>query len=140
MQPLPESVVIPVNCVGVMGKGLALYIKMRWPDVFSKYQSACRTGLLKPGRVFSVPIHDHGGIKEIINLPTKRHWKDPSLMEDIKSGCQALRDYLQQSSLKSVAVPALGCGNGQLSFEEVRPIIEAALSELPQDCYVFLPD
>lgn len=100
-----------VNCKGVMGAGVALAFKNRYPDMFKDYQSACKRGLVRPGRlhIWKSQVGDW-----VINFPTKRDWRDPSRYEDIGAGLEALRNYLSEQGSISVALPALGCGNGGL--------------------------
>ncbi|MFN8816652.1 MAG: macro domain-containing protein [bacterium] len=125
-----EAVVNTVNCVGVMGRGIALQFKNRYPGNFRAYKAACDRGEVRPGRMF---VYDVGAAKTpryIINFPTKRHWREGSRMEDIASGLAALREELVARSIRSVAVPPLGCGLGGLDWEQVRPMIVEALDGL----------
>jgi O-acetyl-ADP-ribose deacetylase (regulator of RNase III) len=122
-----EAVVNPVNCVGVMGKGVALQFKAAFPSNFLEYAAACRRGEVVPGKVF---VHETGQLTNprfIINFPTKRHWRDKSRIEDIESGLRSLRHEIESRGIKSVAIPALGCGLGGLRWSEVRPLIEQTL-------------
>lgn len=121
-----EALVNPVNCVGTMGKGLALEFKRRYPRNFQLYQAACRRGELRPGTVLTVPEGD----RLIVNLPTKRHWRDPSRIGDVRSGLQALAEEVRAKGIKSLAVPALGAGLGGLPWEEVREVIAETLEGL----------
>jgi len=127
-----EAVVNTVNCVGVMGKGLALQVKQTYPAVFRSYAAACRRGAVQPGRVLTVPTGSDGNPRYIINFPTKRHWRDHSELADIESGLVALVAEVERFGLRSVAVPALGCGSGGLEWVVVRPLVEAAFAALPQ--------
>lgn len=121
-----DALVNLVNCVGIMGRGLALHFKGRWPANFSAYAAACRKGEVQPGRMF---VHERPDAPRfVINFPTKRHWRDKSQIEDIASGLDALVQVLQERRIRSVAVPALGAGLGGLSWNDVRPLIERALS------------
>ena len=125
-----EALVNPVNCVGVMGKGLALKFKRTFPDNFRLYETACRRGVVRPGSVF---VHPVGGDcpRYIINFPTKRHWRDGSVIGDVESGLLSLVGEIRRLGVVSVAVPALGCGLGGLDWCDVRPLIEGAFSVLP---------
>ena len=125
-----DALVNAVNCVGVMGKGLALQFKKRFPDVFRSYEKACRAGRVEPGRMHVVERASDARPRFIVNFPTKRHWRDPSRMEDIESGLEALVDELRTRRIRSVAIPALGCGLGGLDWSDVRPRIERGLSPL----------
>lgn len=125
-----------VNCQGVMGAGVALAFKNRYPEMFEDYRDACRRGLVRPGYLH---IWKGPGGGWVINFPTKRDWRDPSRYEDIESGLQALRTYLQEQGAISVAVPALGCGNGGLDWKKVAPMIESNLGDLGARIFVFEP-
>jgi O-acetyl-ADP-ribose deacetylase (regulator of RNase III) len=132
-----QALVNAVNCVGVMGKGLALQFKQAFPANFKAYEAACAAGVVMPGRML---IHDNAGLVQprwIINFPTKRHWRDPSRLEDIASGLKSLVADVQRLGIRSIAVPALGCGLGGLDWLVVRPMIEEAFSALP-DVHVLL--
>lgn len=126
-----DALVNTVNCVGVMGKGIALQFKKAFPDNFKAYKKACDAEQVQPGKMF---ISDVGSLMQtryIINFPTKRHWKGKSRMEDVDSGLKALVEEVKRLKIKSIALPPLGCGNGGLDWNEVRPRIEKAFSELP---------
>ncbi len=125
-----EALVNTVNCVGHMGKGIALQFKQAYPDDFKAYAKACRAGEVEPGRMF---IHATGLLinpKYIINFPTKRHWRGPSRIDDIETGLVALARDIERLGIKSVAIPPLGCGNGGLGWDVVRPMIVRALEHL----------
>lgn len=132
-----EALVNTVNCVGFMGKGIALQFKQAWPDNFEAYAKACKAGEVQPGRMFIWETGRMINPKFIINFPTKRHWRGMSRIEDIKSGLQALVNDIRRLGIRSVAVPPVGCGNGGLNWKDVRPLIEAAFAEL-QDVKVSL--
>jgi O-acetyl-ADP-ribose deacetylase (regulator of RNase III) len=133
-----DAVVVPVNTVGVMGKGLALDFKNRYPEAFEAYRSACERGLLVAGRVLVTPT---GALLPYLafHFPTKRHWKDRSRIEDIEAGLASLADVAQRYGVSSIAVPALGCGLGGLSFATVGPLIKAALGEVQGRVFLFAP-
>jgi O-acetyl-ADP-ribose deacetylase (regulator of RNase III) len=122
-----EALVNTVNCVGIMGRGIALQFKNVFPNNFKAYAAACARGEVQPGRMFVVETHTLDGPKFIINFPTKRHWRGKSRMEDIESGLQALVEEIRNRGIRSIAIPALGSGLGGLDWNEVRPRIEAAL-------------
>jgi O-acetyl-ADP-ribose deacetylase (regulator of RNase III) len=126
-----EALVNTVNCVGIMGKGIALQFKQAYPENFAVYEKACRAGAVQPGRMLTVPTGALTNPKYIINFPTKRHWKGKSRIEDIQSGLPALIDEVRRLEVTSIAVPPLGCGSGGLDWSEVRPLIEAAFAALP---------
>lgn len=130
LQADAEALVNTVNCVGVMGRGVALQFKNAFPANFKAYEEACRRGEVQPGRMF---VHPTGGLtnpKFIINFPTKRHWRGKSQMRDIDAGLQALVSELRTRRIASVAVPPLGSGLGGLVWEDVRRRIEDELGGL----------
>lgn len=124
-----EALVNTVNCVGVMGKGIALQFKRRFPDVFKEYTTACDRGEVQIGRMHVVPTGEIMGPKYVINFPTKRHWRSPSRLEYINEGLQDLRNVLGELGIRSIAIPPLGAGNGGLNWSEVHPLIEEALQD-----------
>lgn len=125
-----------VNCQGVMGAGVALAFRKKYPDMFHDYQKACAVGDVQPGRmhIWKNAKHDW-----IINFPTKRTWREKSRYDDIASGLRALREYLAAYPGIKVALPALGCGNGGLDWKRVAPMIQESLQELEADIFVFEP-
>ncbi|NTV63458.1 MAG: macro domain-containing protein [Oscillochloris sp.] len=127
-----EALVNTVNTVGVMGKGIALQFRQAYPANFSAYQTACKRGEVVPGRMFVVPTGHLTNPRYIVNFPTKRHWRGKAQMEDIESGLVDLIATVRHHQIGSLAVPPLGCGNGGLRWDEVRPKIEAAFAELPE--------
>lgn len=126
-----EALVNTVNCVGVMGKGIALQFKQAYPEMFTEYQKACRKEEVQPGKMHVVETKSLFNPKFIINFPTKRHWKNRSRMEDIESGLVDLINVVKRLEIKSIAVPPLGCGNGGLKWSDVRPKIESAFEQIP---------
>jgi O-acetyl-ADP-ribose deacetylase (regulator of RNase III) len=127
-----EALVNPVNCVGVMGKGLALQFKRAFPENYRRYRLACGRGTVRAGDMFVVSPELPAGPRWIINFPTKRHFRDPSRMEDIEAGLIALVRLARELNIKSIAVPALGAGLGGLAWEDVRPCLETAFAGLPE--------
>ncbi len=126
-----EALVNTVNCVGIMGKGIALQFKQAFRVNFQAYANACRNGEVKPGRMFIFPTARMINPKYIINFPTKRNWKEKSKLEYIEQGLNALVTEVHRLGLKSIAIPPLGCGYGGLKWPEVRNLIETALDQLP---------
>ena len=124
-----EAIVNTVNCVGIMGRGIALQFKKAYPANFRAYEAACKAGEVQPGRMF---VHETGKFtpRFIVNFPTKRHWKGKSRMEDIDSGLAALAQEIEERGIRSIAIPPLGAGLGGLDWNAVRPRIEAALRDL----------
>ena len=132
-----EALVCPVNCVGTMGKGLALQFKHTFPDNYIEYVRACRTGEMVPGRVY-VHCREAADLPHyIINFPTKRDWRNSSRLEDIETGLEALVAAIKRLNIPSIAVPALGCGLGGLQWDTVFPLIASAFHRLP-DIYVLI--
>ena len=127
-----EALVNTVNCEGFMGKGIALQYKKAFPENFSAYERACRARQVKPGTMFVFSTNSMVNPKYIINFPTKRKWREDSRLEDIESGLRDLVQVIRQLGIKSIAVPPLGCGLGGLDWRVVRPMIERALSQLPE--------
>jgi O-acetyl-ADP-ribose deacetylase (regulator of RNase III) len=126
-----EALVNTVNCVGIMGKSIALLFKKAYSENFHQYQQACQSGKVQPGKMFTFATGNLFNPKYIINFPTKRHWKNNSKIEDIQIGLIALTEEVQQLNITSIAIPALGCGNGGLNWTEVKSLIESAFSKLP---------
>ena len=126
-----EALVNTVNCVGIMGKGIALQFKQAFRDNFHAYANACRKGEVKPGRMFIFPTNKMFNPKYIINFPTKRHWKEKSKLEYIEQGLNALVTEVRRLGIKTIAIPPLGCGYGGLRWPEVRNLIETAFDQLP---------
>lgn len=125
-----EAVVNTVNTVGVMGKGIALMFKERFPENFKAYAKACKDEQVRTGEMFVTSVNELTGPQWIVNFPTKRHWKARTQIEWIESGLDALRALILEKGLASIAIPPLGCGNGGLSWAQVRPLIEKALGDL----------
>ncbi|WP_029921045.1 type II toxin-antitoxin system antitoxin DNA ADP-ribosyl glycohydrolase DarG [Nevskia soli] len=136
-----DAVVNTVNTVGVMGKGIALMFKEAFPDNFKQYEAACKKKEIKVGHMFVVErLELLGGPHWIINFPTKKHWRQPTKLEWIVEGLADLHRVITENHIRSIAVPPLGCGNGGLDWKDVRPTIEAALSDLAGvDVLVFEP-
>ncbi|WP_449246665.1 type II toxin-antitoxin system antitoxin DNA ADP-ribosyl glycohydrolase DarG [Desulfarculus baarsii] len=125
-----EAIVNTVNCVGVMGRGIALQFKKAYPDNFKAYAAACDRKEVRPGAMF---VWDSGRLtthRYIINFPTKRHWRGKSRIEDIESGLDALAAVIKDKGIRSIAVPPLGSGLGGLEWSIVRSRIEDALNAL----------
>ncbi len=126
-----EALVNTVNTVGVMGKGIALQFKQAYPAMFRAYETACKAGEVKLGKVH---VFDMGGLvggpRWIINFPTKGHWRTRSSISDIESGLLDLVDTIKRLNIKSVALPPLGCGHGGLDWKDVRPLVESTLGRL----------
>jgi O-acetyl-ADP-ribose deacetylase (regulator of RNase III) len=125
-----EALVNPVNTEGVMGKGIALHFKERFPENYAAYRAACKNGSVQVGAMFVTEVFELDGPKWIINFPTKTSWRKPSELSYIRDGLQALVGVIHELGIRSIAVPPLGCGNGGLDWNIVKPMIEAALGEV----------
>ena len=135
-----EALVNTVNCVGVMGRGVALRFRKAFPANFRAYAAACKRREVKPGRMFVFET-DALAPRWIINFPTKRHWRAKSRMEDVEAGLEALTGEIRARNIHSIAIPALACGLGGLAWDEVCPRIKAALAEFDDlDAVIFEPD
>jgi O-acetyl-ADP-ribose deacetylase (regulator of RNase III) len=132
------AIVNPVNCVGVMGGGLARAFANRYPEMERDYNIYCESGLFRPGMVHSY----YSNLEEnpiILNLPTKDDWRNPSTYEYVRNGLVALSTYLNRFSIDSVAVPALGCGLGGLKWEVVDYEINIASTLTPNTSWIVFP-
>jgi O-acetyl-ADP-ribose deacetylase (regulator of RNase III) len=127
-----EALVNTVNCVGVMGRGIALQFKKAFPENYKAYERACEASEVQPGRMLPFDTGRLRGTRYVINFPTKRHWKGKSKIEDIESGLAALVEDVKALGIRSIAVPPLGCGLGGLEWRVVRPMIERAFAALPE--------
>lgn len=125
-----------VNCVGVMGAGVALQFRRRYPAMFLDYRGACRRGEVRPGALHVYQAPDC----VIVNFPTKRHWRDDSRIEDVESGLVALVDYLRSRGGARVTLPALGCGHGGLDWSRVRALIHQYLAGLDAEIWCYSPE
>jgi O-acetyl-ADP-ribose deacetylase (regulator of RNase III) len=125
-----DALVNAVNCVGVMGRGIALQFKTAFPENFKAYAVACKRGVVQPGHMFVFELDRLLPPRFIINFPTKRHWRDRSRMEDIDAGLADLVGVIRDRGISSIAVPPLGAGLGGLDWRAVRPRIERALEVL----------
>jgi len=125
-----EALVNTVNTVGVMGKGIALQFKQAFPANFKAYEAAVRRGEVHLGEMHVFHTGTIEWPRYIVNFPTKGHWRSRSRMEDIEAGLADLRRVILEYDIKSIAIPALGCGNGGLAWSDVRPLIEGSLSDL----------
>ena len=127
-----DAIVNTVNCVGVMGKGIALQFKKKWPANFKAYAAACKAGEVKTGHMH---IYHAGALatpKFVVNFPTKDHWRGKSKIEFIQDGLEDLVEQIRDLDIRSIAIPPLGCGNGGLPWKQVLLQIEEAFAELPE--------
>jgi len=126
-----EALVNTVNCVGVMGRGIALQFRRAFPENYNVYRAVCERKQLHPGVMLVHDLHRLTNPRYIINFPTKRHWKGNSRIEDIELGLTALVEEVRKRGIRSIAIPPLGSGLGGLDWQDVRPRIERAFLELP---------
>jgi O-acetyl-ADP-ribose deacetylase (regulator of RNase III) len=132
-----DILVNTVNCVGVMGKGIALEFKKRYPENFEAYKTECNNKFLVPGGLF---IYNYEDGPAIVNFATKDHWRDPSRYEWIQHGLESLSSWLSYiSRTYKVNIPALGCANGQLDWTIVSSMILYELRDLNHEITVFEP-
>ena len=136
-----EALVNTVNTVGVMGKGIALQFKRAFPANFRAYRAACARDEVRLGQVWTYDTGVIGARRYIVNFPTKGHWRSNSRLADIAAGLDSLVSAVQEHRIGSVAIPALGCGNGGLDWADVRPLIEQACARMPTvRAVVFAPE
>ena len=121
------AIVNPVNTEGVMGKGLALTFKQRYPEAFAEYELACRNRVLVPGKCLLSWLPEPGP-RMVVQFPTKARWRSPSKYAYIDAGLEDLVRLVRENAINSIAIPALGCGLGQLDWRVVRRKIEDAFS------------
>ncbi len=130
-----QTLVNPVNTVGVMGKGLAWQFKQRYPAMFQAYRTACSTHHLTVGQLQIFRAEAHW----ILNFPTKQHWRQPSTLTHIETGLQTFAATYAAEGITSIAFPALGCGLGQLRWSQVQPLMERYLHPLPIPVFIYAP-
>jgi len=140
LEATTEAVANPVNCVGIMGDGLAKQFRDKYPNMFRHYCDACHRGVLAPGRlliydreIFNPPFY-------IISFPTKKDWRHPSKLEYIESGLVALVKILRLMGINSISVPKLGCGLGGLDWKDVNSLIKKHLSDVNCQVVVYGDD
>lgn len=127
-----QTIVNTVNTVGVMGKGLASAMKARHPEMFEIYRRVCAEKKLEIGKL----LLWRGKDQWILNFPTKKHWRNPSKLSYIEEGLEKfIREY-EQRGIWEISFPRLGCGNGGLDWEDVQPLMERYLSNLPIRVYI----
>ncbi len=139
LQNEADALVNTVNCVGVMGRGIALQFKKAFPKNFEEYKAACDSGEVIPGRMFITERKALTAPHFIVNFPTKRHWRGKSRIEDIESGLMALKQEIETRGIRSISIPPLGSGLGGLHWPDVRHRIEKSLGDLDVDIFVFEP-
>jgi len=136
-----EALVNTVNTVGIMGKGIALQFKNHFPSNYKRYAQACKEQRVKVGSLLILEDTSLlGGKKKIINFPTKTDWRKPSEYSYIENGLIELSKYIRENSIKSIAIPPLGTGNGGLDWNKVKALIDKYLSDLECDIQIYLPN
>lgn len=134
LESTAECLINPVNCEGYMGKGIAYQFKLKFPNMNKDYVKACKSGQLTTGRLHYFRENN----KIIINFPTKDKWRQKSKMEYILQGLDELVKLLPQLNISSIAIPALGCGNGGLKWDQVRQILLNKLSAIEEKYEIFI--
>ena len=129
-----QTITNPINCRGVMGGGLALEFRQRFPDMFQDYVQRCRRGDVRTGKPY---VWRSPAGQQVLNFPTKDDWRDPSRLEYIEQGLRYLVDHCSEMETTSLALPALGCGLGGLEWRVVRPVMERELSRLSISVEIF---
>lgn len=131
----PAQVIVnTVNTVGVMGKGIALSFKKAYPEMYKAYRNACEDNTFQMGNLMLWREIDHW----ILLFPTKENWRNPSKLEYIEQGLKKFVENYMKMSINSIAFPRLGCGNGGLNWQEVKPLMEMYLKPLPIDVYIYI--
>lgn len=131
-----DVLVNTVNCVGVMGKGVAKTFKQKYPEMFAQYKNMCDNNQLITGKLY--PYYEGGEVK-VLNFPTKEHWRSSSKLSYIEDGLDWFVEKYEELGIKSIAFPPLGCGNGGLEWSTVGPLMYKKLKDLPIDIEVYAP-
>lgn len=132
-----QTLTVPVNCVGVMGKGLALTFKQRYPEMFADYKKRCQRREVTLGTPYLYPLPDD---RQILVFPTKHHWRNDSDLQGITRGLRWLHDNYQKIGIQSLATPALGCGLGNLDWDrDVKPLMTTVMSGWSIPVEIYLP-
>jgi O-acetyl-ADP-ribose deacetylase (regulator of RNase III) len=130
-----QTLVNAVNTVGVMGKGVALAFKQRYPDMFKAYRARCLEGTLDVGMLHLYRTPD----RSILNFPTKKHWRQPSRIEYVEAGLAEFVRRYAEYGIESISFPQLGCGSGGLDWEEqVKPLMERYLQLVPLPIFIHI--
>jgi len=135
-----QTIAITVNCVGVMGKGIALEMKNKVPEAYQKYRDLCSTGKMKIGEsiVYDEDLESLNG-KKLVFFPTKSHWRNPSKLFEIKLALKHFVENYGTMGIESIAFPALGCGNGGLDWNDVKPVMYEYLKDLDIEIEIHSP-
>lgn len=130
-----QVIVVTVNLVGVMGKGIALTAKQQYPGIMRNYKARCDSGELQVGKLLLYPINDG---RSLLLFPTKQHWRKDSRIEWIEAGLKKLATTYKTKGIKSIALPPLGCGNGNLLWEDVYALILRYLGPTDLEVHIYL--
>jgi O-acetyl-ADP-ribose deacetylase (regulator of RNase III) len=130
-----KTIVNTVNCVGVMGAGIALEFKLRFPKMYEDYKNKCNKNLVRVGRPY---IYSHSENLWILNFPTKKHWRNKSEIDWIEKGLEYFSNNYSKVNINSAAFPKLGTNNGGLNWKDVKKLMEKYLSNLDIDIYICL--
>lgn len=131
-----QTIVNAVNCVGVMGKGIALEFKKRFPTMYADYAARCKRKEVALGQPY---LYRGKKPPYILNFPTKDHWHSASKLDDIEMGLQFLIDHYTEWGITSIAVPALGCGEGGLNWQLVGPMLYRYLTKMDVPVEIYAP-
>lgn len=136
-----QALINPVNTRGVMGAGLALQFKQRYPIMYEDYRLACFRGEVQVGRMWAWPFYDDDHRPRwVVNFPTKENWRNPSKIEWIEQGLIGLSKLIARMHISSIAIPPLGCGLGGLDWDQVKPLIVDSLAGLDLDVELYQPN
>lgn len=128
-----QTIVNAINCIGIMGKGIALKFKQEYPEMYNDYKQKCYKKQVKLGVPYLYKVNDN---KFILNFPTKYHWKDNSNLNDIENGIKYMIDNKEEFNFQSISIPALGCGLGSLKFDDVKDILmKLKVLDIPIEIY-----
>ena len=131
-----QTIVNTVNCVGIMGKGIALEFKNRFPDMFKDYVKRCERNEVRLGEPY---LYKTLFGPQIVNFPTKEHWKSISKISEVQKGLDYLVKHYKQWGITSIAIPPLGCGNGQLEWSVVGPLIYKLVKQMDIPVEIYAP-
>jgi len=131
-----QTLVNTVNCVGIMGKGIALEFKNRFPEMFKDYTKRCERKEIHVGQPY---VYKSLLGLQIVNFPTKEHWKSVSKVSDIERGLDFLLAHYKEWAITSIAIPPLGCGNGQLEWKVVGPLIYSRAKQVDIPVEIYAP-
>jgi O-acetyl-ADP-ribose deacetylase (regulator of RNase III) len=134
-----QTIVNTVNCVGVMGAGIAYEFRLRFPDMFKKYKERCDNSQINIGKLWNYVIEENhtGKYEYILNFPTKNDWKNPSKIEYLEKGLKSFSEIYQKENIKSIAFPLLGADRGGLSKESSKEIMKKYLEKLDIDIEIW---